>query len=502
MTLPPSLQPFDELESDSHTEPALTRVTLLVGSMSLDVGLPGNVDIRAFMPEVLRLINQQRASRFDRNDGVLRLFDERPGLWTLAKPGRPGVDDSRSLEEASFTEGDVLTVRRVGEHPPTMLFDDVDDATDTDRASGSGAWNRRRRRFAAFGVAAVATIGLLVMLLAGEDPPVYIAALAVAVGAALIILSAYTARSLADEAATGVAVVCALPLVFGGSLRLIPDSLESVSLPMAFGITALVSFLAFQISGRNRALHATVITLTAFLGTASICWNLFDISERQVGAVLTVIAIIAVSVAPRLTIALAKLPVPPVPTAGEPIDDIDTRGEPTVAGVNAVTTRSVPTVEGLNERIGRANAYLTGILAGASITVVVGVYLSVDTSTGHFYWQATVFAALAAAVLCLRGRTHHDLRQSAMMVGLGLVAALVIIVKSSLQLDDWTEWGFLCAVALGIVAFATGIVAPRFEFSPIARRYVEILEYILIGLMIPFAAWIMGVYGWVRGLDI
>ncbi|OPX14240.1 type VII secretion integral membrane protein EccD, partial [Gordonia sp. i37] len=146
--------------------------------------------------------------------------------------------------------------------------------------------------------------------------------------------------------------------------------------------------------------------------------------------------------------------------------------------------------------------YLTGILVGSAITVVVGVYLSVDPSTGHFYWQATVFAALAAAVLCLRGRTHHDLRQAATMVGLGLLAALTIIVKSVLLLEDWAEYGFLLTVGLGILVFAAGVVAPRFEFSPIARRYVELLEYLLIGLIIPFAAWIMGIYGWVRGLDI
>lgn len=503
MTLPPSLQPFDDLEDEETTEPELTRISLLVGSLTLDVGVPGNVDIRAFMPEVLRLVNEHRMARFDHNDRTLELFDETPGMWTLAKPGKPGVDDSRSLEEAGFAEGDVLLVRRVGEHPPTMLFDDVEDAVDTDRTTPiAPAWSSRRRRLAAFGVAVLATVGLLVMLLGGEKPPVYVPAVAVGAAAVLILISAYTARRLDDEFATGAAVACALPLVFGGSLRLIPGSLESVSLPMAFGITTLVSFLAFQISGRNRALHAMMITLTVFLGTASVCWNLWDITERQVGAVLGVTAVIAVSVAPRLTIGLAKLPVPPVPTAGEPIDDIDTRGEPTVQGVNAVTTRSVPTADGLNERIGRANAYLTGILAGASVSVAVGVYFSVDTHTGHFYWQGTVFAALAAAVLCLRGRTHHDLRQSATMVGLGLVSALIIIVKSSVALTDWTQYGFLLAVALGVLAFGVGVVAPRFEFSPIARRYVEIAEYLMIGLMIPFAAWIMGVYAWVRGLDI
>lgn len=505
MTLPPSLQPLEELEDETSDEPQLTRLSLLVGRHMIDVGVPGNVDIRAFMPEVLRLLNEQLVSRADRNDESLELFDDAPGLWTLAGLGMPAVDDTRSVEEAGFVEGDVLTVRRVGEHPPTMLFDDVDDQeANSERRPASSAheWNTGRRRAAAFAIAGLATVGLLVMLLGGQQPPAYLPIVAVVAAAALILVSAYTSRSLADESATGATVACALPLVFGASVRLIPDTLSTIALPMAFGITALVSFLAFQISGLNRALHTLIITLTLFLGSAAAVWNITDVTERQVGAVLTVVAIITVSIAPRLTIALAKLPVPPVPTAGEPIDDIDTRGEPTVHGVNAVTSRSIPTADGLNERIDRANSYLTGILAGASVTVVVGTYLSVDTSGGRFYWQGTFFAALAAAVLCLRGRTHHDLRQSATMVGFGLLSAIVIIVKSATLLDDWAGRGFLLAVAVGILAFATGVVAPRFDFSPVARRYVELLEYIMIGLMLPFAAWIMGIYGWMRGIDI
>lgn len=504
MTLPPSLQPLDDLESDSPAEAELTRVSLLVGSFTFDVGLPDNVDIRAFMPEVLRLINEQLVTRAAPGDLAVDVFDMTPGRWTLAKMGRPAVDDTRSLTEAGFFEGDVLAVRRVDEHPPTMLFDDVDATapgqSDTDRPSAP--WSTRRRRLAAFAVSGLAVGGLLLVLLGGEQPPLYLPIVTVVAAALLILGAAYSARTTGDQVATGAAVACALPLVFGGALRLIPDSLESVSLPMAFGITALVSFLAFQISGLNRTLHAFVVTVTVFLGTASVFWNILDITERQVGAVLAVTGVIAVSVAPRVTISLAKLPVPPVPTAGEPIDDIDVRGEPTVQGVNAVTSRTVPTADGLTERIDRANAYLTGILAGASVAVTVGVYLSVDASTRHFYWQGTFFAVLAATVLCLRGRTHHDLRQSATMVGLGLLSSAIIIVKSALLLDDWLVYGFLLAVLLGIIAVATGVIAARIEFSPISRRYVELFEYLLIGLMIPFAAWIMGLYAWMRGLDI
>ena len=154
------------------------------------------------------------------------------------------------------------------------------------------------------------------------------------------------------------------------------------------------------------------------------------------GAVLATVSVIVVYLAPRVTILLSKLPIPRVPTAGEPLDDIETQGGTTVEGVNAVGKQIIPTEEGLIERVRRANEYLTGILVAAALAAVVGCYLAVDVSNG-FFWQGTAFAAAVATVLCLRGRSHHDLVQSATLIGSGLVIAIAVIVKTAVNLDDW-----------------------------------------------------------------
>jgi ESX secretion system protein EccD len=220
-----------------------------------------------------------------------------------------------------------------------------------------------------------------------------------------------------------------------------------------------------------------------------------------VGALLATVAVIVVYLAPRVTIGLSKLPIPRVPTAGEPLDDIETQGGTTVEGVNAVGKQIIPTEEGLTRRVRRANEYLTGILVAAALAAAVGSYLAVDVSNG-FFWQGTAFAVAVATVLCLRGRAHHDLVQSATLIGSGLVIAIAVIVKTGLNLDGWQLHSAVALIALLALVVACGLVAPRLEFSPVMRRRVEILEYIAVASVFPLCFWIVRLYAFFRELRI
>lgn len=200
-----------------------------------------------------------------------------------------------------------------------------------------------------------------------------------------------------------------------------------------------------------------------------------------------------------MTILLAKLPVPRVPTAGEPLDDIETQGGTTVEGVNAVGKQVIPTEEGMTVRVRRASQYLTGILAAAAITATAGCYLALDFSSG-FYWQGTVFVAAVATVLCLRGRSHHDLVQSATLVAAGMTIALLSIVKVTADLDGRQFYATLALGMLMVLIIACGVIAPRLEFSPVMRRQVEILEYLAIVLVFPLCFWIVRLYAVFREL--
>jgi type VII secretion integral membrane protein EccD len=297
-------------------------------------------------------------------------------------------------------------------------------------------------------------------------------------------------------------VACvALPLVFTGLLYIVPGGFGATSLPMAFALTALSSLLVLLISASGRALHSGVIAVCTFGGTSATAMVVWQPPVRTVGAVLAAAAVVVVYLAPRMTIGLSKLPIPRVPTAGEPLDDIETQGGTTVEGVNAIGKQIIPTEEDLIRRVRRANEYLTGILVAAAVAAVVGSYLAVDVSNG-FFWQGTAFAAVVATVLNLRGRGHHDLVQSAVLIGSGMTIAIAVIVKTAVYVEDWQIRSMVALVALMALVAACGLLAPRREFSPVARRWVEIGEYLAIGLMFPLCFWVIRLYAFFRELRI
>lgn len=497
MTLPPSLS---ELDAESEPELELSRVTLVVGGLQIDVGLPPNVTIADFIGDVIDLANEQIAMRPELADIE---FDNTEGKWTLARLGADTIDPNRSLSEANVYDGELLVIRLIGQPISPLLFDDVEDETasaDQAAASVTGWLRREARPLACFGVGAVAAI-TAALLLPGQAGDLYLAGAALGIGVVGVLVACVVAyRSAGNRGTEWVAAMFA-PLIFGGALYVVPEGFGVKALPMAFALTALTALGVLLVSGRGRALHTTIIGLAVIGSVTATMELLWHPPDRTIGALLAAAAVGVLYLAPRLTILLSKLPIPRVPTAGEPLDDIETQGGTTVEGVNAVGKQIIPTEEGMIARVRRANEFLTGILIAAAVAAIAGCYLALDVSHG-FYWQGMAFAIATATVLCLRGRSHHDLVQSATLIGTGMLIALAAIVKTVASVDGWQLTGtFLLALLMALVV-ACGVIAPRLEFSPVMRRQVEILEYVAIALVFPLCCWIIRLYAFFRELRI
>ena len=58
----------------------------------------------------------------------------------------------------------------------------------------------------------------------------------------------------------------------------------------------------------------------------------------------------------------------------------------------------------------------------------------------------------------------------------------------------------------GVVAVIAGVGALRVGFgatvSPVARRGVDLLEYLVVAAVVPLACWVVGLYGVFRGLSL
>jgi type VII secretion integral membrane protein EccD len=494
LTVPPSLSGLDP---DAESEHELSRLTLVVGGLSIDVGLPANVSISEYIDDVIDIANEQTAARESFADVV---FDDSEGFWTLARLGGEPIDPNRSLSEAGIYDGDLLMIQEAGQPISAPLFDDVDDVPAHDDATVQGWVVRNAARLTCFGIGLVAALTLAALMPRCAGDAVAPAALLGLGVLGMVFAGAMAYRRQTARHSAWVAALAA-PLLFAGSLYVVPDGFGATSLPMAFTLTALSSLLVLLISGTGRSLHTGLIATCLVGGATATATLLWHPPSRTVGALLGTVAVIVVYLAPRVTILLAKLPVPRVPTAGEPLDDIETQGGPTVEGVNAVGKQIIPTEEDLIRRVRRANEYLTGILVAATLAAVTGSYLAADVGNG-FFWQGTAFAAAVATVLCLRGRAHHDLVQSATLIGGGLVIAIAVIVKTGIDVEGWQLRASVALIALMLLVVACGLVAPRLEFSPVMRRRVEILEYVAVASLFPLCFWIVRLYAFFRELRI
>jgi type VII secretion integral membrane protein EccD len=497
MALPSLLSDLDSESDSEQSEPELSRVTILVGGLQLDVGLPADVSVAAVADDVIELANATLAGHPERPDVA---FDPTKGKWTLARLGGEPLDHDRPLAEFNVCDGEVLVIREIGTPCAPMLFDDIESVSEASTSGRAPGSMPAAPMVTCFVVGLIASVTAALILARQTTTAVPVAA-ALVVGTVGAVAAGFVGYRKTTAPASPWLAAVAIPLIFGGLLHIVPNDAGASSLPIAFALTGFVALIVLLTSGRGRSMYTSVIALSVSGTATSASVLLWSPTPRATGAILATASVIVVYLAPRVTILLSKLPVPPVPTAGEPLDDIETQGGTTVEGVNAVGKQVIPTEKGMIERIRPSNQYLTGIVAAATVTAVVGSYLAVDTSNG-FFWQGTAFAIVVACVLCLRGRSHYDLAQSATLIAGGLLTGFAIIVKTAAHLDDWRFNSALTLTVVMALIVACGLIAPRLAFSPVLQRQVEILEYAAIGLLFPLCFWIIRLYAFFREMRV
>src|SRR5690606_19951073 len=210
-----------------------------------------------------------------------------------------------------------------------------------------------------------------------------------------------------------------------------------------------------------------------------------------IAAAVVIAAIVVIGAAARTAVATARLPVPPVPTAGAAIDPADHEPRPTIEDIGAIGASALPSAAGLEQRARAANQYQSGMIIGATAAGVVGAVLAADP-LGSPRWQGITLAVIVAIILCLRGRSFADLTQAATLIGGGVTTLLALPVALALGRPESLVPCAAVVFALGAAAVAFGVIGPHTEMTPVVRRAGEIVEYLLIVAVVPLVLWIMG----------
>src|SRR5690348_10328324 len=200
--------PDPEVEADA--QPELSRVTVVVGAVEIDVGLLSDVRIATLVDDVIELADTQLAVRPQQPDVG---FDTAGGSWTLARVGAEPFDSDRALADFDVCDGEVLVLREVAMACAPTLFDDVD--TDI-AASRSGASRWHDVPMAGCFVLGVTASTVAALLVARRGSAAGVIA-ALAVGAAGLVVASVAGHRAARAAASPWLAAVALPLMFAGS---------------------------------------------------------------------------------------------------------------------------------------------------------------------------------------------------------------------------------------------------------------------------------------------
>ncbi|GAC69353.1 type VII secretion integral membrane protein EccD [Gordonia soli] len=490
--------PLAELDQEARTgEPDLTRISVIGGNTQVDVALPSSTPLAALLPDLVRLVESRTPRRPDDESSD----EDKREHWTLSKVGQDPIDSHRTLNEAQILDGDLLVLKSVVSRETPALFDDVLDAVGRLNESRFVTWSPRAARVMGHVVAMIATTvaaGVLATSRLEFDSwiPGAVSAL-LAVG--FVVAAAIVARSYDDTSTATVLAFCAQPLVFAGALLLTPHGFGAPHLTFACAASLVTAVIVYRLTAVGPLVHSAVIFASLGGVIAAGVVTIWGSDVADVGAALAAIATLCVLLAPRFTIALARLPLPPVPTSGGPIDPVDADVRPTIEGIGAIGAMALPSAAALERRAYTANQYLTGIVLGTASLAVVGALLAAAPLSG-FDWRSSALAIIIAVVLALRGRAHSDIAQTGTLVGAG--AVLFTALMAGLAIDDgvWVFIAFGTILGLAVLALLCGVVAPRQDFSPVIKRTGEILEYLLVGIIAPLTFWVMDVYSTVRNL--
>lgn len=479
------------------TEPALARVSVIGGTTQFDVGLPAAVPVAALIPDLVSLISSRGPEPEDTETRPTPVRDH----WTLSRVGREPIAPGRSLTEAGVRDGDLLILRSVPARESAVLFDDVIDAVARLGDAQFTSWNAAAARVMGYAVAVGASILMALTLLHqhGENVNAWPLVIAALVTVALVVSGAVIGRYYLDRATAAITSLCAVPFALAAGMMVPPGDFGAPHVTLGCTVTIVVAVLSYRISTAGPLIHAAVVTAAVFGAGAAGAQMVWSPGTVRIGAALCGVAVLAISMAPRITILLARLPLPPVPTAGAAIDPADSAPRPTIEGIGAIGAMALPSAAALELRTKTAGRYLTGLIIGTAIAAVAGISI-VAYPVADFSWRCTVFGLIIAVVLCLRGRSHADVAQASVLIAAGAVGFAVVSVEVVLGPGDHAALAAAALAGAAIVALLCGVVAPHSTFSPVMRRLVEIIEYLLIATIVPLMFWIMDLYAAVRDL--
>ncbi|WP_072687339.1 type VII secretion integral membrane protein EccD [Rhodococcus marinonascens] len=468
----------------------LCRITVLSTHSQVDMAVPFGVPLAILIPGIVDTIRSHRGT----NDFDDSLEQYEPSEWVLAKIAQSPLSSTLTLHEHGIRDGDLLILESAQASAPPPLFDDIMYNVAIADAESDREWTRGAARVVGSAAAVLGiVVGSYALLWSESGTTGFLGAgCALLMGILFLIAGSVTGRVYQDAAGSVVLSGCAVPLAFAAGMLFVPGDLGAPHALLGLVLAGTTAVLALRLGGVGLRLFTGLSAISLFGSLAALVAMLTANSVASVGAGVVAASLIGLALSARMSILLAKLPLPPVPAPGTSVDPSEVDPDDDV---------TMPSFDSLAQRAARARKYLTGLVGAMTILVVAGALMAVHPGAhAGISWSGASLAVAAAATLMFRGRTYSSAEQAVPLIAGGVAILVLLLTAAAVAVPDIAIALFAAAIAFAVGALVLGILAPSQEFSPVMRRIAELIDLALIASIVPLVCWVTGLYSLMRGL--
>jgi type VII secretion integral membrane protein EccD len=262
------------------------------------------------------------------------------------------------------------------------------------------------------------------------------------------------------------------------------------------------------LTGRYINVAATAVTLCGLGGVIAAARMWRPVPAQWLGMCTLVILLFLLTLSPTIALWSARIRPPYFGSvtgrdlfrrsAGLPVDAVSPVDE---AAEEEMSPDTTPRGAQIAAAAVRANNVLTGICVGASLALPAAVWATLMPGH-HRSGYAVVLAGLFVLIFISRGRAFADKRQAIALVAGAAAATCVGVIKyvwhAPAASSDAVLWGALLLAGFGAAGLVAALLVPITRFTPLVRMIAEWLEIAAIIAALPLAAWIGGLFNWVR----
>ncbi|MBO0882061.1 MAG: type VII secretion integral membrane protein EccD [Mycobacterium sp.] len=253
---------------------------------------------------------------------------------------------------------------------------------------------------------------------------------------------------------------------------------------------------------------AAIVTLCALSGLAAAARMWQPIPDQWLGMCALVALLVLLTMAPTIALWAARIRPPYFGSvtgrdlfrrgAGMPVDAVSPVDE---AAEEELSPDTTPRGAQIAAAAVRANSVLTGICVGAGLTLPAAVWATLKPGQSRSV-AAAVLAGLFVLIFISRGRAFADKRQAIALVCGAAAAVCAGVIKYVLHEPASSAepvlWGAVLLGGFGAAGLVAALLVPITRFTPLVRMVAEWLEIFAIIAALPLAAWIGGLFTWVR----